>query len=67
MMWSKRAFNHVFVFCNGSLIYKRWCKPNSTEKSQPSMIFNEKWPNVSLVTNPGEGENEDARGEAPTS
>jgi antirestriction protein len=69
MMWSERFVNHVFVFYNGTLIYKRYCKNcgkgDCTEKDRSSMIFNENWPNVLVKNDPGEGTNENGSGGTP--
>lgn len=44
MMWSERIGNELYVYHNGSLVYKRWYKP-SGHKAQPSRIFNiNGWP-----------------------
>lgn len=45
LMWSEKIGNEVYVYHYGELIYKRWHKKGSTEKSQPSIIINKSWPN----------------------
>lgn len=42
-----KSKNELYVHINGKLIYKRWYKPDSTEK-QASRIFNEQWPDAML-------------------
>jgi len=48
-MWSIREANHLYVFHNGELIYKRWLKKDGVTKTQPSVLFNKYWPNEQIV------------------
>lgn len=45
LFWAERHGDELYVFYCGVLIYKRWYKSNSNVKKQPSIIFNEQWPN----------------------
>lgn len=49
-MWNVREKNHLYVFHNGELIYKRWIGKDG-HKTQPSLLFNKQWPNE-FITNP---------------
>ena len=42
MMWSEREANHLYVYWNGRIIYKRWLKKDGKTKTQNSAMFNEK-------------------------
>jgi len=50
MMWSERVVNHLFVYWNGKIIYKRWVDENG-EKTESSALFNEGWPTVRVTPN----------------
>lgn len=44
-MRSEKIGNHLFIFWNGKMIYKRWLNKTG-EKTQPSILLNENgWPN----------------------
>ncbi len=46
MIHKERIGNHLFVYHNGKLVYKRWYKKDSSEKAQPSLLWNiNGWPN----------------------
>lgn len=40
MMTTKRVGNHLFVYHNGELVYKRWYKRGANGKTQPSLLWN---------------------------
>jgi hypothetical protein len=40
--WTERIGNEIFLFHNGEIVYKRWLKPGTTEKRQPSFLFQSK-------------------------
>jgi hypothetical protein len=48
LMWTKRIGNELYIYWRGKVIYKRWIGKNG-QKTQPSIIFNEKWPNEQVV------------------
>lgn len=48
MMWSERVGSEIYVFYNGSLIYKRWLGADG-QKRQPSLLVNLEWPTVWIV------------------
>lgn len=44
-MWSEVRDNHVYVYHNGQLIYKKWIDKKG-QKIQPSILINNNgWPN----------------------
>lgn len=43
-----RHENHLYVFYEGKLIYKQWLDENG-KKTEPSMIFNEVFPNEKII------------------
>lgn len=49
IMWSKRIGHELYVFFAGKLIYKKWFKKGTNEKSQPSVLFNKQWPNEEIL------------------
>jgi hypothetical protein len=49
LMWAERIGHELYIFWRGKLIYKRWVGKNG-KKTQASVIFNEKWPNVEVIT-----------------
>jgi hypothetical protein len=48
MIWTEKKANHVFIYHNGTLIYKRWIDANG-RKTEASMIFNIYWPNEKVI------------------
>ncbi len=45
MMWSEQIGREVYVYQNGTLVYKRWVDVNG-KKRQPSILLNcNDWPN----------------------
>ncbi len=44
MMWSVRKGNHLYVYHNGELVYKKNYIPG-----RPSVLFNIHWPNVTIL------------------
>jgi len=44
LLWSERIGHELYVYFRGKLIYKRWYKKGSTEKTA-SIIINDKFPN----------------------
>ena len=52
-MWSIRCANHLFVYWNGELVYKRWYAANGVDKAQDSILFNHPWP-VAWIRSAGE-------------
>lgn len=44
LMWSEKRDNHLYVFRNGILIFKRWLN-KAGKKTQSSLLFNKNWPN----------------------
>lgn len=45
MIWKERIGNHLYVYHNGSLVYKRWYSKDGS-KAQPSILLNKNgWPN----------------------
>lgn len=48
-MWSVRKDNHLYIFRNGELVYKRWIGKDN-KKTQPSILINTNgWPNEWIV------------------
>jgi len=47
-MWAETHGNETYIFHNGKVIYKRWVS-KSGKKTQPSVIFNEEWPNEQVL------------------
>lgn len=45
---SIRHLNHLYVFYNGDLIFKRWLRPDGS-KSEPSLIYNDVFPNEKII------------------
>ena len=39
LMWSERVDNHLYIYRNGELVYKRWVGKRGG-KTQPSLLFN---------------------------
>lgn len=39
LMWSERRDNHLYVYHNGVLVYKRWIDKQG-KKTQPSLLWN---------------------------
>lgn len=57
MMWSEKYKNHIFVFYNGELVYKRWVDEKTNTKMQNSLLLNKHWPNEWIrVTSEGKNE-----------
>jgi len=44
-----RVDNHLFVFYDGDLIYKKYYPPGEVS---PSWLFNEVWPSVQIIQHP---------------
>jgi len=48
MIWSERHGRELYIYHDGVVIYKRWLNEDGS-KRQPSMLFNEVWPNVRIA------------------
>jgi len=47
-MWAEKIGHELYVFWRGKIIYKSWLT-KSGKKTQPSVLFNEKWPNEEIT------------------
>lgn len=46
MMYSQKIGNHLYIYRNGVLVYKRWLGKDGVSKTQPSLLWNiNGWPN----------------------
>lgn len=48
IMWAQQIGHELYVFWRGKVIYKRWTS-KSGKKTQPSVLFNEQWPNEEII------------------